>query len=136
MAQVPYKRLEFARQPGDYLVSGRVQLDQGGPTYRMVLQHHPLMGERLPLGRWVFTMSTTTNLVIVSGAGVRDRTSVLLGVASLGRPRGDIVSYDPKKRGDPWAADAFADDGDGVEIRYYQNGYDPNNFALYTTRLT
>ena len=136
MATIPYKRLEFARQPGDYLVSGRVQLDTGGPTYRMTLAHHPLQGTVEPLGRWTFDMATTTNLKVVSGAWVRDRTSVLLGVSSAGRPRGDIVAYDPKKRGDPWSASAFSDEGDGIEFRYYQFGFNPNDFALYTTRFT
>ena len=136
MATIPYKRLEFARASGDHLVTGRVQLDQGGPTYRMTLQHHPLQGTVPPLGRWAFNMSTTTNLVIVRGAWVRDRTSVLLGVSSTGRPLGDIVAYDPKKRGDPWSASAFSDEGDGILFLYLPLGFNPNDFALYTTRFT
>lgn len=136
MASIPIKRLEFTRASGDYLVTGRVQLDQGGPTYRMTLQHHPLQGTVAPLGRWAFNMSTTTNQIIVSGAWVRDRTSVLLGVSSAGRPLGDIIAYDPKRRGDPWSASAFADDGDGVLMLYLPQGFNPNDFALYTTRLT
>ncbi len=135
MATIPIKRLEFARQPGDYLVSGRVQLDQGGPTYRMTLQHRPLQGTRLPLGRWIFNMATTTNLPVVNGAWVRDRTSVLLGVSSVGRPVGDIIAYDPKKRGDPSSAAAFSDDGDGILFLYLPQGFNPYDFALYTTRF-
>jgi hypothetical protein len=136
VATLSYKRLEFARQPGDYLVSGRITLDQGGPTYRMTLQHHPQMGNAEPLGRWTFDMRTTTNLTIVTGAAVRDRTSVLLGVQSLGRPRGEIIAYDPKQRGDPWSSTAFSDEGDGVLFLYLPGGYDPTMFAIYTTRFT
>jgi hypothetical protein len=132
VALIAYKRLEFARQPGDYLVSGRVQLDQGGPTYRMTLRLMPQQGPRGSGGRWSFTMRTTSNLSVVTGAWVRDRTSVLLGIASPGRPRGDIISYDPKGRGDP-GPDAFRDDGQGVLFIYLPGGFRPEDFSLYTT---
>ena len=134
MAAIPVKRLEFARQPGDFLVSGRVQLDQGGPTYRMTLDLRPLQGATEPLGRWVFTMRTTAGQGIVSGAWVRDRTDVLLGISSPGRPIGSIIAYDPKRRGDPGPR-AFADDGDGVLFLYLPQGFNPQDFTLYTTRF-
>ena len=131
---VPVKRLEFARQPGDYLVSGRVQLDTGGPTYRMTLRLQPQQGTAARLGRWTFDMRTTANQGVVAGAWVRDRVSVLLGVSSRYRPAGDIIAYDPKGRGDP-GPDAFRDDGDGVLFLYLPLGYNPEDFALYTTRF-
>lgn len=141
MATIPYKRLEFARQPGDFLVSGRLSLDQGGPTYRMTLWHRPQQGPQSPTtgeppGRWLFSMATTAGARIVTGAWVRDRTDVLLGVSSVGRPRGAVVAYDPKRRGDPAGPGAFSDDGDGVLFLYLPQGFDPTDFALYTTRFT
>lgn len=134
MAPIPYKRLEFARQPGDYLVSGRVQLDQGGPTYRMTLALQPQQGATEPLGRWTFTMRTTSGQGIVSGAWVRDRTDVLLGISSPMRPIGSIISYDPKGRGDPGPR-AWSANGDGALFLYLPQGFNPQDFTLYTTRF-
>lgn len=134
MADIPFKRMDFVRRNGDYLVSGRVQLDQGGPTYRMTLALQPQQGTADRLGRWTFTMRTTSNLPIVSGAWVRDRTSVLLGISSPGRPLGDIIAYDPKKRGDP-GPNAWAPGGDGVLFLYLPLGFQPDDFTLYTTRF-
>ncbi len=135
MAVVPARLLEFTRvppdqfgRPRDVLSTNRVVLDPDGGTWSVVMRWGPTAGS------WYLTLSTTGGLVVVSGAAVRDRTDVLLGVvpAVAQRPRGAIISYDPKKRGDPTLRSYALDD---VRMYYLPNGFNPHDFALYTTEV-
>lgn len=127
--------LEFARapvdqfgRPPDVLATNRVVLDPDEGTWSLVMRWRPTAGS------WYLTLSTTSGLVVVSGAAVRDRTDVLLGVAPrlAPRPRGAIISYDPKKRGDPTLRSYALDD---VRLYYLPDGYDPRDFAIYTSEV-
>jgi hypothetical protein len=84
---------------------------------------------------WFLTLRLTSGRVIVSGAPVRDRTDCLLGVtppSGTTRPRGAIMSYDPKGRGDPTLESFFADD---VRLYYVPAGLDPADFAVYQSEV-
>lgn len=126
MAALSYLRLEFVRSAGDTLATNRVMLDKGGPTYRMRLRWLP------QAVTWILDMSTTAGAPIIAGGWVRDRTDVLLGVVSPGRPRGAIIAYDPKGRGDP-GLDAWT--LDGVGLWYLPGGFDPEMFLFYQTAV-
>lgn len=132
---IPIRLLEFTRspvdqfgRPRDVLSTNRVVLDPDGGTWSIVMRWRPTAGS------WYFTLSTTGGLVVVSGAAVRDRTDVLLGVSPevAPRPRGAIISYDPKKRGDPTLRSYALDD---VRMYYLPGGFNPHDFALYTTEV-
>ena len=124
MASIDYLRLDFSAQEGDTLATNRVVLDKGGPTYRMRLRWLP------QAVTWSFDLATTAGVKIVSGASVRDRTDCLLGITTPGRPKGAIMAYDPKRRGDPglnaWTLD-------GVLFVYLPGGFEPELFSLYVT---
>lgn len=126
MPALSYLRFEFVRSAGDTLATNRVVLDKGGPTYRIKLRWLP------QAATWILDMSTTAGAVIVSGAWVRDRVDVLLGIASPGRPRGAIIAYDAKGRGDP-GPDAWT--LDDVGLWYLPGGFDPEMFSLYQTAI-
>lgn len=135
MPVVPARLLEFTRapvdqfgRPRDVLSTNRVVLDPDSGTWSIVMRWRPTAGS------WYLTLSTTGGLVVVSGAAVRDRTDVLLGVvpAVAPRPAGAIISYDPKKRGDPTLRSYALDD---VRMYYLPGGFNPHDFALYTTEV-
>lgn len=119
-------RFEFATQAGDTLATNRVVLDKGGLSYRVMLRWLP------QAETWIFDLATSAGVRIVSGAWVRDRTDLLLGVSTTGRPVGAIMSYDPKRRGDP-GPDAWT--LDGVLLLYVPAGLVPDEFSLYTVTL-
>lgn len=122
----PALRLDFARAAGDTLATNRIVLDKGGPTYRMRLR-------RLPQATsWMFDLATTGGSKILTGGLVRDRTDVLLGVTHPQRPKGAVIAYDPKGRGDP-GPDAWT--LDDVLFLYLPDGFDPVAFSLYTTSV-
>lgn len=120
-------RLEFVRGPGDYFTSGRLRLDADGPTYRSTVQWYP------QAETWVFSLATTAGVPIINGGWLRDRTDVLLRISSPGRPRGAIISYDPRGRGDPVADSYLLGD---VGLWYLPGGFDPMLFTLYETAVT
>jgi len=120
---IAIQSLEFVRAPGDYLVTNRVRLVDGGPTYRMVMRWMPQPAF------WVLDIATTGGATIVSGAWVRDRTDCILGVSTTGRPPGAIMSYDPKRRGEPTLTSYYKD---GVSLLFVPGGMDPNDFSLYS----
>lgn len=126
MANLAAQRLDFTTSTGDTLATNRVTLDKGGPTYRMRLRRLAQAGD------WVLDLSTTAGASIVYGAWVRDRTDCLLGITSPGRPKGAIIAYDPKGRGDP-GPDAWT--LDGVLFLYLPGGFDPEQFSLYQTAV-
>lgn len=123
------KLLQFSRAPGDYKYTNRVQLDNPGPSYRIVLRWMPTAEI------WVLDLYGPVPGVIapggvpmVLGAWVRDRTDCLLGVSTPGRPNGAIMSYDPLSRGEP-GLDAWS--SGGVSLLYVPPGLNPNNFTAY-----
>lgn len=120
---IPIRIFEFVRAPGDYLVTSSVALDASGPKYRIVMRWQPQPKS------WVLDLSTAPGATIVTGAWVRDRTDCILGVSTPGRPRGSIMSYDPKRRGEP-GPDAYT--LDGVLLLYVPLGMNPENFSLYS----
>ena len=119
--------LEFVRQGSpeqhDYLVTNRLRLVDGGPTYRVIMRWMP------QAETWTLDMNTTGGRAIVSGAFIRDRVDCLLGISSTDRPPGAIMSYDPKRRGDPGADSYFLD---GVLLLYVPGGMNPEDFSLYS----
>lgn len=123
---ISVKRIEFAKQPGDYLSTGRVQLDSPGPTFRVVLRWLPTAET------WILDLYTADGTPIVKGAWVRDRTDCLLGISTPGRPLGAIMSYDPKGRGDP-VLDSFYTGG--VGLYYVPAGMNSADFSAYTTQV-
>lgn len=122
MTQLSVQVLDFAAQEGDTIATNRVVLDRGGPSYRIRLRWLPQPAS------WILDIATTAGIVIVSGAWVRDRTDCLLGVSTVGRPRGAILAYDAKGRGDPGR---YAWTKDGVSLLYVPSGFDPTMFSLY-----
>jgi hypothetical protein len=120
------RRLEFARAAWDTLVSGAVVLDVNGPQYFISMAWKPTAES------WYLTLRQTSGAIIVSGTAVRDRTDCLMGVSTPGRPRGAIMSYDPKGRGDP-TLQSFS--MLGVGLYYVPAGIDPATFALYQTAV-
>lgn len=126
MSTIAVRRLEFARAPGDTLVTSGVVLDVDGPTYAITMQWRPVASS------WVLSMRQATGEWIVRGAAVRDRTDCLLGISTPGRPRGAIISYDPKGRGDPGLLSFSSED---VRLYYLPDGYNPEDFARYTSQV-
>jgi hypothetical protein len=126
VALVPARRLEFVRADWDTLASGSVVLDPSGGTFQVRLRWMPVAES------WHLTLSLTSGAVVVSGAAVRDRTDCLAGVSTQGRPRGAIVAYDPRGRGDP-TLESFA--RLGVGLYYLPDGFSPGDFTLYTTAV-
>lgn len=117
------RTLTFSQAEGDYLSTGRVTLDTLGPTYRIVLRWSPVQAT------WNLDLATTSGTSIVSGTWVRDRVDCLLGVSTVGRPKGAIVAINPKTRADP-DLDSFVL---GVSTLYYvPAGLRPKDFTLYT----
>ena len=134
MAVVPIRRLEFVRvppdasgRPPDVLTTNRVVLDVDGPTFSIALNWRPIAAS------WFLTLRLTSGRVVVSGAPVRDRTDCLLGISTPGRPRGAIISYDPRRRGDP-TLDSYAKDD--VRLYYLPGGFNPADFTLYRSEVT
>lgn len=121
------RRIEFVRAAWDRLDTGAVTLDPGlGLAFAMSLKWRPTALT------WYLDLRTTSGAPIVLGAPVRDRTDCLLGVSTPGRPRGGIMSYDPKGRGDP-GLDSWST-GD-VGLYYVPAGLDPTSFAVYTSEV-
>lgn len=120
---IPIQSFEFVRAPGDYLVTSSVALDAGGPKYRIVMRWQPQPES------WVLDLFTSSGVAIVTGAWIRDRTDAILGVSTVNRPRGAIMSYDPKRRGEP-GPDAYT--LDGVKLLYVPLGMNPEDFSLYS----
>lgn len=117
------KRLEFTRGPvRDRLDTGRVVLDVDATPYRIVMLWRPV------LASWRLSLWLTSGTAIATDLAVRDRTDCLLGVSTPGRPRGAIISYDPKRRGDPTLNSYALDD---VRLYYLPDGFDPADFAAY-----
>jgi len=119
--------LEFVRggtpAEHDHLVTNRLSLVDGGPTYRVTMRWMPVQAS------WILDMNTTSGRAIVSGAWVRDRVDCLLGISSTDRPPGAIMSYDPKRRGDPTLDSYFKD---GVSLLYVPGGLNPDDFSFYS----
>jgi hypothetical protein len=129
MSTITVKRLEFVRASSDTLTTNAVVLDVDGPKYAIDLRWRPVAAS------WFLTLRLTSGRMIVSGAPVRDRTDCLLGVtppSGTTRPRGAIMSYDPKGRGDPTLESFFADD---VRLYYVPAGLDPADFAVYQSEV-
>jgi hypothetical protein len=129
VSTISIKRLEFVRAPGDTLVTNAVVLDVDGPKYAIDMRWRPVAAS------WFLTLRLTSGTVIVSGAPVRDRTDCLLGVTpppGFTRPRGGIMSYDPKARGEPTLTSYFADD---VRLYYVPAGLNPADFAVYQSEV-
>ena len=126
VALVPARRLEFVRADWDTLASGSVVLDPGGGTFQIRMRWMPIAVS------WYLTLSLTSGAVVVSGAAVRDRTDCLMGVSTHGRPRGAIIAYDPRGRGDP-TLESFA--RLGVGLYYLPDGLVLEDFTLYTTAV-
>lgn len=129
MATLAVRRLEFVAvpavatsRPPDRLDTGRVVLDPGAGTFSISLLWSPTGAT------WYLDLRTTSGAPIVLGTAVRDRVDCLLGVSTRGRPAGAIMSYDPRRRGDPtltsWSAD-------GVGLFYVPAGLDPNDLTLF-----
>lgn len=133
MPTVAYHRLDFVRQPGDYLQTNRVALDGTTATFRITVYWRPLP-RAYPqpadevTGAWFMDMATTNDVVIVTGAPMRDRTDTLLGVSTAGRPPGAIVPYDPKA---PRSYTLGAWTTQGVLLLYLPGGFVPSDFAAY-----
>lgn len=127
MSVIPVRRLEFVRGPlRDRLDSGRLVLDPNGATYRATMLWRPVAEA------WVFSLWLTSGAAIRLGFALRDRTDVLLGCSTPGRPAGAIISYDPKGRGDPTLTSYALD---GVGLYYLPGGFDPALFAAYQTAV-
>lgn len=123
---VPARRLEFVRAAWDTLASGSVVLDPDGSQYLLRMRWLPVAES------WFLTLLLSSGEVVVSGAAVRDRTDCLLGVSTTGRPRGALISYDPKGRGDPTLTSFSAG---GVGLYYLSGGFVPADFSLYRTEV-
>ena len=128
MTEALFQRLEFALgKPGDYFVTNSITLDAGAVRHRLVVRYLPMAAT------WTIDISTTTGMRILSGGWIRDRTDVLLGVTTPGRPLGGIMAYDPKGRGDP-GPDAFYTEG--VGLYYVPAGIIPEWFVKFETAVT
>lgn len=127
MAVIAINRLEFVRAPGDVKSTGRVVLDPSGPPYAVTMLWRPVAAS------WFLSLRLSTGEWIVRDVAVRDRTDCLMGVSTQGRPAGAIISYDPKARGEPGLASYSQDD---VRLYYLPNGFDPTDFAVYTSDVT
>lgn len=114
------KLLQFAKIPGDYKATNRVQLDNPGPSFGLVLRWEP------QAGFWFLDISSGA-LVIAEGCWVRDRTDCLLGVSTAGRPAGAIMSYDPLSRGEP-GLDAYTTGG--CSLYYMPSGLNPVDWVF------
>lgn len=126
MSTIAIRRLEFTRSPGDTLFSGRVVLDPSGPPYTIEMFWRPQVPS------WVLSLRLATGAWICRGIAVRDRTDCLLGVSTVGRPAGAIISYDPKGRGDPTLESYSRDD---VRLYYLPDGCVPDDFAKYMSQV-
>lgn len=127
------RRLEFVRIPPapdgtvpDRLDTGRVVLDPNAGTFAISLFW------RRTCETWYLDLRTTAGAPIVLGAAVRDRVDCLLGVSTPGRPRGAIMSYDPKGRGNPTLS-SFSDGV--VGLWYVPAELDPYDFAIYQSEV-
>jgi hypothetical protein len=127
MSNIDFQRLNFIRAPGDTLITNQITLDRNGPPYQITMRY------QMVAETWLLDLATTSGVVIVSGAWVRDRTDCLLGVSTPGRPNGAIMSYDPKGRGDPTLDSYFAN---GVLLLYVPLGLNPADFDAYTSNVT
>lgn len=127
MATINVRRLEFARAPGDVKSTGRVVLDPSGPPYAITMLWRPIAAS------WFLSLRLATGEWITRGVAVRDRTDCLMGVSTQGRPAGAIISYDPKGRGDPTLESFSRDD---VRLYYLPDGFNPADFAVYTSDVT
>lgn len=126
MAAINVRRLEFARAAWDTLVTSGVVLDPDGPTYAITMHWRP------KAATWVLSMRQATGAWVVRGVAVRDRTDCLLGISAPGRPRGAIIAYDPKGRGDPGLTSFSAQD---VRLYYLPDGFNPEDFSRYTSQV-
>jgi hypothetical protein len=117
--------LQIVRNPGDHLISNRIVLDDNGGVFAIDLAF-----QMVP-NFWSCTITRATGETIVSGVALRDRTDVLMGVSTPGRPRGALFPYDPR-RVDP-GLDAFLL---GTAKLYYAPGGLPLGFfALFETAV-
>lgn len=117
--------LQIVRNPGDHLISNRIVLDDDGGQFGLDLAY------QMDADLWMVTLIRATGEVIVSGAALRDRTDVLLGMSAPGRPRGALFPYDPRRQ-DP-GLDAFTV---GTTRLYYAPGGIPLGFfSLYSTAV-
>ena len=126
MSVIAVRRLEFARAAWDTLATSGVILDVDGPTYAITMHWRPVASS------WVLSMRQAAGAWIVRGVAVRDRTDCLLGISTPGRPRGAIISYDPKGRGDPGLLSFSSED---VRLYYLPDGFNPEDFARYTSQV-
>jgi hypothetical protein len=122
VSDIAVRRLEFARQPGDVLTSGRVVLDPGGQPYALSMIWRPVAES------WFLSIRLATGGWIGRWLPVRDRTDCLLGVSTQGRPKGAIIAYDPKGRG---ALDLESFSQNDVRLYYLPGGFNPYDFAVY-----
>jgi hypothetical protein len=123
---IPARRLEFVRAAWDTLASGAVVLDPDGAQFLIRMHWYPVAES------WYLTLLFTSGAVVVAGAAVRDRTDCLQGVSTPGRPRGALISYDPKGRGDP-TLKSFSQGSVGL---YYLPGrFVPEAFSAYRTEV-
>jgi len=114
------KILQFARVPGDFKSTNRVQLDNPGPSFGITLRWMP------QAGIWTLDLFSGST-VLARGCWVRDRTDCLLGISTPGRPLGAIMSYDPLRRGQP-GLDAYTTGGCG--LYYIPTGLNPVDWVL------
>lgn len=127
MATINARRLEFVRAPGDVKSTGRVVLDPSGPPYAITMHWRPVAG------LWFLSLRLATGAWIVRNVALRDRTDCLMGVSAPGRPAGALISYDPKRRGDPGLHSYTRDD---VRLYYLPDGFVPEDFSAYMTDVT
>lgn len=123
----PVRRLDFARSPGDRLTT-ITRLDDDAPPFFIALWWRPTMAS------WLVDVATSTGAPIVTGTWLRDRTDCLLGIATPGRPRGAIISYDPNGGGDEPTLDSFTTGG--AALYYLPDGFEPTTFSLYAVSVT
>ncbi len=123
----PARRLDFARSPGDRLTTS-VRLDNDAPPFFVALWWRPQMRS------WLIDLATATGAPIVTSAWLRDRTDCLLGIATPGRPRGAIISYDPNGGGIEPTLESYTTGG--ASVYYLPGGFDPTTFSLYAVSVT
>jgi hypothetical protein len=113
------KVIEFVKSPGDRLTTARLRFEPSGETFSITLDFLPVAdGE---LGLWAMSMVTTNGEQIVS------LVVALQGNTAEGRPPGAIIPYNPASSDDP-RRNAFY--GDGFDLVYSPDGYDPADFAI------
>lgn len=127
MAVVNASRLEFVRASGDYLSTNKVVLDTNTRPFLISMSWRPVAAS------WFLSLRLTTGEWIIRDVAVRDRTDCLLGISTPDRPAGAIISYDPKRRGDPTLTSYAQDD---VRLYYLPDGFNPEDFAAYTSDVT